>query len=163
MENPDPPGLGTLLRHLTDLLDGDLADVYASLGVDYRPRYTPVYRILLEQERATIRDIATCAGITHSAASQTVSEMVRHGLVAVRPGRDRRERLVKLTAKGRALQSKVQSQWLFTTRAAEGFDRELSASLSTLLQEAIAALQNRPFRERIALERNRPPTNQPAR
>lgn len=161
MEERDPPGLGTLLRHLTDLLDGDLAHVYASLGVDYRPRYTPVYRILVEQERATIREIAVRAGITHSAASQTVTEMVRHGLVGVRPGIDRRERLVKLTAKGRALQSKVQSQWLVTTRAAEGLDRELSASLSALLQEAITALQGRSFRERIALERNQLSTSQP--
>ena len=161
MDERVPPGLGTLLRHLTDLLDGDLADVYASLGVDYRPRYTPVYRILVEQERATIREIASMAGITHSAVSQTVAEMVRHGLVGVRPGLDRRERLVKLTAKGRALQSKVQSQWLVTARAAEGLDRELSASLSALLQEAIAALRARPFRERIALERDRPSPRPP--
>ena len=161
MEEPVTPGLGTLLRHLTDLLDGDLAQVYASIGVDYRPRYTPVYRILVEQERATIREIASRAGITHSAASQTVTEMVRHGLVEVRPGIDRRERLVKLTAKGRALQSKVQSQWQVTARAAEGLDRELSASLSALLQEAISALESRPFRERIALERDQPSISRP--
>jgi hypothetical protein len=43
--------LGTLMRHvpeLLELLDGDVARIYADLGVpDYRPRYSPVVRALV--------------------------------------------------------------------------------------------------------------------
>ncbi len=58
--SPTPPyrGLGTLLRHLLELLDGDVEQAYAELGLDYRPRFTPVVRALLESEPRSIRDIA---------------------------------------------------------------------------------------------------------
>src|SRR5947209_2459339 len=37
------------MRHVLELLDGDVARVYAGLGVpDYRPRYSPVLRALTE-------------------------------------------------------------------------------------------------------------------
>ena len=75
-------GLGTLLRHLLELLDGDVQRAYDELGLDYRPRYTPVVAALLDLGPSSIQDIARAAGITHSAASQTVAQMaeVRAGL-----------------------------------------------------------------------------------
>ena len=44
------PGLGTQLRHLIELLDGDVAQTYANAGLDYRPRFTPVMRVLQEHD-----------------------------------------------------------------------------------------------------------------
>ena len=35
-------GLGTQLRYLIEVLDGDVAQTYADAGLDYRPRYTPL-------------------------------------------------------------------------------------------------------------------------
>lgn len=84
-------GLGTLLRHLIDLLDGDVAAAYAAAGLaDYRPRFTPVVRALDAQDPSSIGAIAQYAGISHSAASQTVGEMTRRGLVERCKGRDGR-------------------------------------------------------------------------
>jgi hypothetical protein len=38
------------MRHVLELLDGDVARVYSDLGVpDYRPRYSPVVRALVER------------------------------------------------------------------------------------------------------------------
>jgi hypothetical protein len=71
--------LGTLLRHLVETLDGAVEEAYARAGLDYRPRYTPVVRTLVEPGPSSIRTIATRAGTTHSAASQTVSQMTRQG------------------------------------------------------------------------------------
>ena len=68
-------GLGTLLRHMLELLDGDVQRAYDELGLDYRPRYTPVVAALLDLGPSSIQDIARAAGITHSAASQTVAQM----------------------------------------------------------------------------------------
>jgi hypothetical protein len=52
-------GLGTLMRHVLELLDGDVARVYADLGVpDYRPRYSPVVRALVALGPLSIRDPA---------------------------------------------------------------------------------------------------------
>ena len=48
-------GLGTLLRRLLDLLDGDVQRAYDELGLDYRPRYTPVVVALLDLGPSSIR------------------------------------------------------------------------------------------------------------
>lgn len=143
-------GLGTLLRHLLDLLDGDVQHAYDELRIEYRPRYTPIVRALLEAEPRTIRDIAEHAGMTHSAVSQTVAQMRTHGLVQVLPGTsDARERNVHLTAKCRAKLPLLERQWAATDAAADALDSELTVSLRTAVTEAIARIERQPFRERI--------------
>src|SRR6188768_4490415 len=102
-------GLGTLLRHLLELLDGDLERIYRDLGLPYRPRFTPVVRALMEREPRSIREIADHSGLTHSAVSQTVAEMKRAGLVSlVKDRADARARLARLTPHGRALLPRLQ-------------------------------------------------------
>ena len=143
-------GLGTLLRHLLELLDGDLERIYRDLGFDYRPRFTPVVRALMEREPRSIREIADHSGLTHSAVSQTVAGMKRAGLVSlVKDRADARARLARLTPHGRALLPRLQQQWAATNAAADGLDAELSHSLRATVAEAIAALERKPFRKRI--------------
>ncbi|GFJ95745.1 hypothetical protein [Phytohabitans rumicis] len=39
---PEREAVGTLMRHVLELLDGDVATVYRDAGVpDYRPRFSP--------------------------------------------------------------------------------------------------------------------------
>lgn len=73
--------LGTALRHLIDLLDGDVEAVYMEDGLDFRPRYSPLIKGLAEHQPLSIRELASAAGITHSAASQSAAMMKRGGLV----------------------------------------------------------------------------------
>jgi MarR family transcriptional regulator, organic hydroperoxide resistance regulator len=98
---------------------------------------------------ARIDQIAQSAGITHSAASQTIGEMVRAGLLTSRPGKDARQRLVKLTAKARRCVPALQAQWEATRAAAEGLDAALGHQLFTVLERAIAALEQQSFASRI--------------
>jgi DNA-binding MarR family transcriptional regulator len=150
--SPSSPyrGLGTLLRHLLELLDGDVEQAYAGLGLDYRPRFTPVVRALLESEPRSIRDIANHSGLTHSAVSQTVAEMKRAGLVSlVKDRADARARQARLAPRCRAMLPRLEQQWAATNSAADGLDEELANSLRAAVTEAIAALEKNPFRQRI--------------
>src|SRR3954471_22545335 len=73
-----PDGLGTRMRHVLEILEGDVAKFLADIGLDgYRPRYSPVVRALLARGPLAIRDLAAEMGVTHSAASQTVAQMSR--------------------------------------------------------------------------------------
>jgi DNA-binding MarR family transcriptional regulator len=141
--------LGTLLRHLIEKLDGAVEQSYAQSGLDYRPRYTPVVRALIESGPASIRAISRSAGITHSAVSQTVAQMMERGLVRFEPGGDARERIVALTATAKAMIPKLQQRWQATNAAAHVLDTELSMPLSDLLREAIDALDRSSFAQRI--------------
>lgn len=154
---PGPELLGTRLRHLLELLDGEVAAVYPALGLGdgYRPRFTPVVRALTAAGPAAIRDLARSLGVTHSAASQTVAQMARRGLVTLAPGADARQRIVRLTPKAVALLPALEREWAATAAAARAFEAELPYPLSGpggLIQEALAALERRPMRERITAE-----------
>jgi DNA-binding MarR family transcriptional regulator len=143
--------VGTQLRHVLELLDGDVAAVGRDLGlVDYRPRYSPVVRALVEHGPLPIRGIAEAVGVTHSAASQTVAQMSRAGLVVLEPGADARQRIVELTSKAHALLPTIETEWAATVAAMRELDAELSLPLADLLLQVVDALERRPFRERIA-------------
>jgi len=149
-KTPGQGTLGTLLRHLTDLLDSAVEQSYERSGLDYRPRYTPVVRALLELGPTSLRAISGHAGISHSAVSQTVAEMVKNDWLRSAPGSDARERIVSLTPKAEAAIPVLKRHWMATNAAAETLDEELSAPLTDVLREAIERLGNRPFGDRIA-------------
>jgi DNA-binding MarR family transcriptional regulator len=148
---PGPELLGTRLRHLLDLLDGELAACYPALGLDdgFRPRFTPVVRVLAAGGPASIRELAGALGVTHSAASQTVAQMARQELVTLMPGADARRRIVRLTPRAESLLPALEREWAATTAAATAFEAELPYPLSRLIGEALAALERRPMRDRI--------------
>ncbi|MEU7619229.1 helix-turn-helix domain-containing protein [Micromonospora rifamycinica] len=147
----DPARLGTRLRHLWELLDGDVAAVHADLGLTgMRPRYAPVLIALDRLGPASIRTLAEATGVTHSAASQTVARMVTDGLVTLAPGVDARQRIVTSTDRARELLPVLRAEDAATARAARGLEAELAYPLSRLVDEALAALRRRSMRQRIA-------------
>lgn len=143
-------GLGTQLRHLIELLDGAVQQAYADAGLAYRPRYTPVMRVLAQQDCATIGQLAGVAGITQPAATQTVALMKKEGLLLVEAGDDDgRQRVVRLSPKGKAMLPRLQTCWRATRHAADSLDTELEFPLSVCLAQAITALERHGFSERI--------------
>ena len=143
-------GLGTQLRHLVELLDGGVDEIYKIEGLDYRPRYTPIVRALENQSALTIKSIAKSAGISHSAASQTISKMISIGLLEHAKGKDGRERLIRLTNHARSILPRLHHVWRATQIAADELDAELAIPLSEVAEQAIIALSKKSFVQRIA-------------
>jgi DNA-binding MarR family transcriptional regulator len=147
----DSPGLGTRLRRLIELLDGGVSAAHDYPAIDYRPRFTPVMRALADGTTRTIGEIAQTAGLSQPAATQTVALMARAGLVRIASSReDARRRAVRLTPAGVRLMPRLQTAWDATHRAAEALDAELAHPLSAAVDDALAALEARPFAHRIA-------------
>ena len=145
------PGLATRLRVLLEQMDDDVALALSDLGLrDYRPRFSAVIRHIDTYGPVTIGDVAERLGVTHSAASQTVSEMERRGLLIVKQGEDARHRLVRLSPKSKRLLPAINAEWDATDAAAEALDTELPYRLSQLVDDLEAALARRRFRYRIA-------------
>jgi DNA-binding MarR family transcriptional regulator len=145
-----PVGLGTLLRHALEEMDDGVATVLADLGTPgYRPRFSPIVRAVVALGPVPIRDIARAIAVTHSAASQTVAQMRGRGFVTIEPGEDARQRLVHLTAKTRALLPKIEAEWAATAAATAELDAELPFPLADMVPALAAALDRRPFRQRI--------------
>ena len=141
--------LGTLLRNLSETLDRAVEAAYRDAGLSYRPRYTPIYRALLSGP-ASIRGLSRQTGVSHSAVSQTVAQMRRDGLVALRPGADARERIVELSPAALALRTRLERHWDVTEAATLSLERDTGAPISELIERALAALEDRSMGERIA-------------
>jgi DNA-binding MarR family transcriptional regulator len=145
--------LGTLLRQILEATDGDVEATYRSLGLDYRPRFTPVVRYLAEHGATSIRKLSLDAKLSHSALSQTVAEMARKDLVRLeRSTADARERVVTLTAKAMAMLPTLQRCWAAANAAADGLSAQLGIDLPAELARAAALLDERSFADRIAHE-----------
>jgi DNA-binding MarR family transcriptional regulator len=144
------PGLGTRLRHLIELLDGDVAAVEEELGLTgFRPRFAPFLRTLAAIGPSSIRDLAKIVEVTHSAASQTVAQMARQDLVELSPGADARQRIVTLTGRSRELLPQLERSWNAAETAGRELDAELPFPLSEVVISATEALRRRPLRDRI--------------
>jgi DNA-binding MarR family transcriptional regulator len=145
---------GAFLGQLRASLDAMAADVAQTLGelglTDYRPRFSAVIRVVVADGPSTIRHIAARMNTTHSAGSQTVSDMAARGLVELRAGSDARQRVVHLTRKAQRLRPVLDAERTATTAAVRELGAELSAPLETIARELAGALQRRAFHERIA-------------
>ena len=141
--------LGSLLQELLDRLDAGLLDVYLAEGLDYRPRFTPVMRVLAERGPSSIASIARTAPLTHSAASQTVAQMVKLGLVSMTSGADRRERIASLTKKAEAMLPRIREHWATSAIVLRKLMDETGFPLDRALQATLTALSHKSLHERI--------------
>lgn len=147
--------LGTQLRHLIELLDGAVTRSYEKIGLNYRPRYTPIMRILIDRKSCTIGDIATAAGITQPAVTQTIALMVKDGIARADTGsKDGRQKIISLTEDGLAIVPALLDCWRATAGAAQSLEDELPNSFTDTLELAIRALEAKSFDVRIEEAKN---------
>lgn len=121
MQNLKPPdffaiigslGIASRLKRLSDRLMADTRAIYQAAGVEFEPRWFPVFFLLQQHQEITVVDAAAQIGVPHTYVSQLVKEMRAAALVRFqRNPDDGRSRLVVLTAKGVALAHTLQPIW----------------------------------------------------
>ena len=143
--------VGSRLRAALDAMEAGMGSALADLGLDsFRPRFSGMVRVLAYSGPASINDLAGATGVTHSAASQTVSELRQRKLVELQRGTDGRQRIVTLAPAARELLPAIELEWAASSAAIKNLDAELSVPLATFVAELTAALERRSFRNRIA-------------
>lgn len=141
---------GVLLRRLIEHLDGAVEQAYVDAGLDYRPRFTPIVRALLNRGPASMRALSNHIGVTHSAVSQTVSQMASRGWVALEPGADARERIVALTPFALERLPILERCWAATQIASVTLDEDVGQPLADVLIRALEGLERHSFADRLA-------------
>ena len=145
-----------LFRVLGELDDG-IAAAYAELGIEgVRPRFSMALMFLDTEGSMTIRRLADECGVTHSAMSQSVSQMRSAGLVESAPGPDARSRLVSLTTAGRDVVPALRAEWAATEAALADLEDELPYPPSRVADDLRAALDRRAFSARVLDHVRRP-------
>lgn len=128
--------LGSRLRRLSELITEDAGRIYSAYGVDFQPRWFPVFYVLLEEDAMSVTAIAAEIGHSHVSVSQIVKEMVKKGYVTEKRDRnDGRKTLISLSKTGREVSEQVQDQFRDVNQAIE----KASASTVHDLWKAIEA------------------------
>ncbi len=93
--------IASRLRRLTEKLTRDDAEIYKMAGLDFKPKWFPVYLTLADGD-ATVTSIAKEIGQTHPSVSVMIREMEKAGLVEERKNAaDARTTVLGLSATGR--------------------------------------------------------------
>ncbi|WP_324197940.1 methyltransferase domain-containing protein [Nocardia abscessus] len=148
------PGLGELLRYVGELVDRGAGEVYDSLGMSYRPRYTPVLRAMSLGAK-TVTEITAFSNVTQGAISQTIGLMVADGLVVRVQLPDARKSGIQLTTGGRELVEQLKPHWENTFAAITELESEIGFPLRQVLGDAAAALERTGFAARLERARRR--------
>jgi DNA-binding MarR family transcriptional regulator len=139
-------------------LDRGISDAYTQLGIEgVRPRFSMSLMFLDTAGPMTIRRLAEECGVTHSAMSQSVTQMRSAGLVTSTPGRDARSRLVALTRDGRRVVPVLRAEWDATEAAIAELEDELPYPPSQVAADLRQAVERRPFTERVLAHLRLPP------
>jgi len=153
MEKHHYSNMGTRVRHLIQLLDGDVAGSYTALGLDnYKPRYTSVFRALIQNKAMSIKQLTQLIKVSQPAITQTVNEMEKRQLITRLYAEDARERKITLTTEGLAMVPKLEMQWEATLAAENNLEKELKNSLIDTVNAAIDALTTVSFKQRMAID-----------
>lgn len=142
------PGLGELLRYVSELVDQGAEEHYRDLSLSYRARYTPVLRAIAAGAE-TVTDITGATQLTQGAVSQTVGLMVADGILVKRPMDDARKSGVHLTPAGAALLQRLQPHWEVTFAAIAMLEAEIGHPLRQVLGAAAEALEREGFADRL--------------
>ena len=96
--------VGSRLKRLSDLIMKDGIRIYQSNGIDFQPKWFPVFYALSQTREMSVTEIAAALGLAHPSVSQTVKEMEKKGLISSKMSpEDARKRLLFLSKNGMTL------------------------------------------------------------
>lgn len=144
------PGLGELLRYVSELVEQGAEEQYRKMSLHYRARYTPVLRAL-QAGASTVTDITHRTRLTQGAISQTVALLEADGLLTRHTVEDGRKSGIQLTNAGRALVGKLDKHWDVTFAAIDQLEQDIGYPLRAVLEATAAALENQSFSARLSI------------
>jgi DNA-binding MarR family transcriptional regulator/ribosomal protein S18 acetylase RimI-like enzyme len=108
-----PLALGSRLKRLSDRMMREVTEIYRQSGLDFEPKWFPLYYLLVREEAKSITEIAERLQMTHPGVIQIAREMEKAGwVVSERSGDDARRRLLRLTPEALAALPRLEQLWL---------------------------------------------------
>lgn len=153
-----PMALGSRLKRLSDRLMQDGIKIYQQCALDFEPKWFPVFHYLSERGPSSVTDIARGIGITHPSVNQIAQEMLQRGYIAAyKDPRDKRRRVLALSAHGKAEREKLTQVWADIGGALEGLIRETGVDFLTQVESLERSLGAQSFLARFEARHNTNP------
>lgn len=142
-------GLGTRLRRLIETMSGGLESLYEDKNIPFKSGYFYAFYAVVKRGPLTINEIASLAGFSHSAVSQTIKKLVALGHMETRATEDGRQKCVHLTPQGRALHTEMQPYWNAMEQVVKEAIRESEVDFMRGLSGIEAAFNRTSVRDRL--------------
>ena len=138
--------VGSRLKRLSDLIMKDGIRIYQSNGIDFQPKWFPVFYALSKTREMSVTEIAAALGLAHPSVSQTVKEMEKKGLVSSKMSpEDARKRLLFLSKNGMTLLPLMEPVWRDISNALHRMLSQKEHSLLRALEEVESLLEDKRF------------------
>lgn len=142
--------LGSRLRLFSNRITSEAGRIYQLYGVDFQPKWFPVYQTLCSGGQLGVTEIARIIGHTYPSVIQIVKEMTKAGLVrSCSDAGDKRRTVVLLTPKGRRMSAKIERLCYDVGRAVDEVDAEASQKLWEAIGEWEQKLDEKPLLDRV--------------
>lgn len=143
--------LGSRLRLMTASFTDDASKIYELYGVDFNPKWFPVFYTLAEDREITITEIANEIGHSQPSVSKIIQEMIVAGILEEGiKTEDKRKNNVVLTKKGIEISEKIKQQLLDIDVAVEGLISEAKHNLWAAVEEWEFLLQQKSLFKRVS-------------
>jgi DNA-binding MarR family transcriptional regulator/N-acetylglutamate synthase-like GNAT family acetyltransferase len=143
--------LGSRLRLMTASFTDDAAKIYELYGVDFNPKWFPVFYTIAEDRERTITEIANEIGHSQPSVSKIIQEMIGAGILEEGAKTDdKRKNNVVLTEKGLLISNKIKNQLLDIDVAVEGLISEAKHNLWAAIEEWEFLLQQKSLFKRVS-------------
>lgn len=142
--------LGSRLRLMTAAITDDAARIYELYGVDFMPKWFPVFYTIAEEREITITEIANEIGHSQPSVSKIIQEMISAGLLKESlKTDDKRKNNVVLTEKGILVSKTLQLQLKDIDVAMEALIAESKHNLWAALEEWESLLEQKSLLKRV--------------
>lgn len=148
--------LGSRLRLMTAIITDDAAKIYESYGMNFLPKWFPVFYTLIEEREITITEIANEIGHSQPSVSKIVQEMIAAGLVEENlKSNDKRRNIVDLTLQGREFSKELKLQLKDVEAAVDGLITQSTHNLWAALEEWEFLLEQKSLFKRVNEEKKK--------
>jgi DNA-binding MarR family transcriptional regulator/N-acetylglutamate synthase-like GNAT family acetyltransferase len=148
--------LGSRLRLMTAIITDDAAKIYESYGMDFMPKWFPVFYTLIEEREITITEIANEIGHSQPSVSKIVQEMIAAGLIEESlKSNDKRRNIVGLTAQGIEFSKELKLQLKDVEAAVDSLITQSTHNLWAALEEWEFLLAQKSLFKRVNEEKKK--------
>lgn len=143
-------GLGSRLRRLSETITCDSTEVYKLQGLDFEPKWWPVFYVLYKDGPCAVKEIAEKIGHSHPSVSQITKGMIKRGIVkAKKDETDGRITLLSLTQKGLDLLPDLEELYVDVRKAVDNLLQETYHDIWKALQDLEYALAQKDLLTRV--------------
>jgi DNA-binding MarR family transcriptional regulator/GNAT superfamily N-acetyltransferase len=142
--------LGSRLKRLAEQMQAGAARVIADTGLPMQPTHMPLLAAL-DRAPMTVGQLVEAVGTSQPGVTRGIGQLKRLGLVESGPGKDLRQRTIRLTPAGEAAMARIKAIiWPRVSKAVEAICADLSGNFLDQIAGVEAALAEQSLNARVA-------------